>query len=73
MTLNTDTQANLIVWFATQFGFSIDAATALHNVQSLTDAQTLSELDDDDAVANVCKAVGKAVGQSVAEVAATKF
>ncbi len=33
----------------------------------------MSELDDDDAVANVCKAVGKDVGQSVAEIAATKL
>ncbi len=46
--------------------------TALHNVQALKDAQALSELDDD-AVANVCKAVGKDVGQSVAEIAATKL
>ena len=73
MAPNTDTRANLIAWFATQFGFSTDAATALHDVQLLTDAQTLSKLDDDDAVANVCKAVGKEVGQAVAEVAATKF
>ncbi len=33
----------------------------------------MSELDDDDAVANVCKAVGKDVGQSIAELAATKL
>ncbi len=39
----------------------------------LKDAQALSELDDDDAVANVCKAVGKNVGQSVAKIAATKL
>jgi hypothetical protein len=73
MAPNSDTRANLIAWFATQFGFSIDAATALHDVQSLKDAQALSELDDDDAVANVCKAVGKDLGTSVAELAATKL
>ncbi len=42
-------------------------------MQALKDAQALSELDDDDAVANVCKAVGKDVGQSVAEIAAIKL
>ncbi len=73
MTPNTDTRVNLITWFATQFGFSIDTATALHDVQVLTDAQALSELDDDDAVASVCKAVGKDLGASIAELAATKL
>ena len=73
MAPNTDTQVNIITWFATQFGFSIDAATALHDVQALNNAQAFSELDDDDAVANVCKAVAKDVGQSVAELAATKL
>ncbi len=33
----------------------------------------MSELDGDDAVANVCKAVSKDVGQSVAKIAATKL
>ncbi len=42
-------------------------------MQALKDAQALSELDDDDAVANVCKAVGKDVGQFVAKIAATKL
>jgi hypothetical protein len=73
MAPNTDTRVNIIAWFATQFGFSIDAATALYDVQALNDAQALSELDDDDAVANVCKAVGKDLGASVAELAATKL
>ncbi len=73
MAPNTDTRANLIAWFATQFGFSNDAATALHDVQALNDAQALPELDVDDAVANVCKAVGKDLGASIAELAATKL
>ena len=73
MAPNTDTQENIITWFTREFGFSRNAATALHNVQALKDAQALSKLDDDGAVANVCKAVGKDVGQSVAEFAATKL
>jgi hypothetical protein len=62
MAPNTDTQENIITWFTREFGFSCNAATALHDVQALKDAQALSKLDDDDAVANVCKAVGKNVG-----------
>jgi len=73
MALNTDIRANLIAWFTMEFSFSINAATALHNVQAHKDAQALSKLDDDDAVANVCKGVGKDVGQSVAKIAATKL
>jgi hypothetical protein len=73
MAPNTDTRANLIAWFTMEFGFSIATATALHDVQVLKDAQALSKLDDNDAVANICKAVGKDVGQSVAKLAATKL
>ncbi len=73
MVPNLDTRENIITWFTKEFGFSWNAATALHNVQALKDAQALSELDDDDAVANVCKAVGKDVGQSVAKIATTKL
>ncbi len=73
MAPNLDTQENLITWFTNEFGFTRNAATALHDVQALNNALALSELDDDDAVANVCKAVGKDVGQSVAEIAATKL
>jgi hypothetical protein len=61
MAPNTDTRENVITWFIREFGFSHNAETVLHNVQVLKDAQALSELDDDDAVANVCKAVGKDV------------
>ena len=73
MAPNTDTRENVITWFTREFGFSCNAATALHNVQALKDAQALSKLDVNDAVANVCKAVGKDVGQSVSELAATKL
>ncbi len=73
MAPNTDTRENVITGFTREFGFSRNAASALHNVQALKDAQALSKLDDDDAVANVCKAVGKDVGQSIAELAATKL
>ncbi len=41
-------------------------------MQVLKDAQALSELDND-GVANVCKLVGKDVGQSVAKITATKL
>ena len=73
MAPNSDTRANLITWFTSEFGFSLNAATALYDVQALKDALALSKLDDDDAVANVCKAVGKDVGQSIAKLAATKL
>ncbi len=62
MTPNTDTREKVITWFTREFGFSCNAATALHDVRALKDAQALSELDDDDAIANVCKAVSKDVG-----------
>jgi hypothetical protein len=73
MAPNSDTRENIITWFTKEFGFSRNAATALRHVQALKDAQALSELDDNDAVANVCKAVGKDVGQSVAKIAMTKL
>ncbi len=38
----------------------------------LKDAKTLSELDNDD-IANICKAVSKDTGQSVAKIAMTKL
>jgi hypothetical protein len=73
MAPNMDTRENIITWFTIEFGFTRDAAIALHDVQALKDAQALSDLDDDDAVANVCKAVDKDVSQSIAEIAATKL
>ncbi len=73
MAPNSDTRENLISWFTNEFGFTCNAATTLHDVQVLKDALALSKLDDNDAVANVCKAVGKYVGQSVVEIAATKL
>jgi hypothetical protein len=73
MAPNLDTRENIITWFTNEFGFSRNAAIALHDVQALKDAQALSELDDDDAIANVCKAVGKDIGQSIAKIAATKL
>ena len=48
-----DTRENVITWFTREFGFSRNAATVLHHVQVLKDAQALSKLDDDDAVASV--------------------
>jgi hypothetical protein len=72
MTRNSDTRDNFLLWFIQEFGFNANAVTALYNVQMLKDAKTLSELDND-AVANICKAVSKDTGQSVANVAATKL
>ncbi len=73
MAPNSDTRENLITWFTNEFGFTCNAAIALHDVQAFKDALALSELDDNDAIKNVCKAVGKDVGQSIAEIAATKI
>ncbi len=50
----------------------LNAVTALYKVQMLKDAKTLSGLDDD-AIANICKAVSKDTGQSVAKIATTKL
>ncbi len=72
MTRNSDTRDNFLLWFIQEFGFYANAATTLYDVQMLKDAKTLSELDND-AVANICKAVSKDTGQSVAEIAATKL
>jgi hypothetical protein len=71
MTRNSNTRENFLLWFIQEFGFNANAATALYDVKMLKDAITLSELDDD-AVANICKAVRKDTGQSVAKIAATK-
>jgi hypothetical protein len=72
MARDSNTQDNLLLWYIQEFGYNLNAATTLYDVQMLKDAKTLSELDDD-AVANICKAVSKDTGQSVAEIAATKL
>jgi hypothetical protein len=72
MARNSDTRENFLLWFIQEFGFNPNATTALYDVQMLKDAKTLSELDDD-AVANICKAVSKDTGQSVSKIAATKL
>ena len=72
MARDKDTQENFLLWYNQEFGFNANAATALYNVQMLQDAKTLSELDDD-AIANICKAVSKDTSQSVAKIAATKL
>jgi hypothetical protein len=72
MTRNSDTRKNVLIWFIQDFGFNANTVTTLYNVQMLKDAKTLSELDND-AVANICKAVSKDTGQSVAKIAATKL
>jgi hypothetical protein len=72
MTRNSNTRDNFLLWFIQEFGFISNAATALYNVQMLKDAKTVSELDND-AVANICKAVSKDTGQSVAKIAVIKL
>jgi hypothetical protein len=72
MARNSDTRDNFLLWYIQEFGFNPNAVTALYDVQMLKDAKTLSELDDD-AVANICKAVSKDTGQSVAKIVATKL
>jgi hypothetical protein len=72
MARDKDTRENFLLWYIQEFGLNANAVTALHDVQMLKDAKTLSELDDD-AIANICKAVSKNTGQSVAEIAATKL
>ncbi len=72
MARDSDTRDNFLLWYNQEFGFNLNAATALYNVQMLKDAKTLSKLDND-AVANICKSVSKDTGQSVAAIAATKL
>ncbi len=60
------------MWYNQKFGFNANAATTLYNVQMLQDGKTLSELDND-ASANMCKAISKDTGQSVAKIAVTKL
>jgi hypothetical protein len=72
MARNSNTRDNFLLWYIQEFGFNLNAATSLYNVQMLKDAKTLSELDND-TVADICKAVSKDTGQSVAKIAATKL
>jgi hypothetical protein len=72
MARNSNTQDNFLLWYIQEFGFNLNAMTTLYDVQMLKDAMTLSELDND-AIANICKAISKDTGQSVAEIATTKL
>jgi hypothetical protein len=72
MARDFDARDNFLLWFIQEFGSNLKSATALYDVQMLKDAKTLCELDDD-AIANICKAVSKDTGQSIAEIAATKL
>ncbi len=72
MAPNSDTRENFLTWFTKEFGFTCNAGTNLYDVQMIKDAQALSKLDND-GVVNVCKLVGKDIGQSVAKIAATKL
>jgi hypothetical protein len=72
MARDKDTCKNFIVWYKEEFGFTANAATTLHDVQMLKNASTLSELEND-AIANICKAISKDTVQSIAKVATTEF
>jgi hypothetical protein len=72
MARDSNTRDNFLLWYVQEFGFMLNAGTALNKVQMLKDTKTLSELDDN-TVANICKAVSKDTGQSVAKIATTKL
>jgi hypothetical protein len=72
MERDKDTHKNFVAWYREEFGFTANAPAALYDMQMLKTCLTLSELDDD-AIANICKAVSKDTGQSVAKVAATRL
>jgi hypothetical protein len=72
MTRDRDSRKNFIAWYKEEFDFTANAATALHNVQMLKDTSTLSELEND-AIANICKAISKDTGQSISEIATAKY
>jgi hypothetical protein len=44
MARDSNTQDNFLLWFSQEFGFNLNAATALYSVQMLKDAKTLSEM-----------------------------
>ena len=58
MARNSNTRDNFLLWYIQEFGFTLNVATTLYEVQMLKDAKTLSELDDD-TISNICKAVSK--------------
>jgi hypothetical protein len=72
MARDADICKNFIAWYIQEFSLNTNAMTALHDVQMLKDAKTLSELDDD-AIANICKVVSNNTSQSVAKIAASKL
>jgi hypothetical protein len=72
MACNKDTRMNFVAWYKGVFCFTASAAIALYDVQMLKDKETLSKLDNN-SVANICKAVSKDTGQTVAKLAATRL
>jgi hypothetical protein len=42
MARDSDTRDNFLLWYIQEFGFNLNAATALYKVQMLKDAKTLS-------------------------------
>jgi hypothetical protein len=72
MARDKDTHKNFLLWYIQEFGFNLNAVTALYDVQMLKETKTLSEIDND-AIANICKVVSKDTSQSVAKISATKL
>jgi hypothetical protein len=72
MARDKDTHENFIAWYKEEIGFTANATAVLYDMQMFKTCSTLSELDND-AVANICKAVSKDTSQSVAKVAATRL
>jgi hypothetical protein len=72
MARDKDTHKNVVAWYREEFGFTANAPTAIYDMQMLKTCLTLSELDNN-AIANICKAVSKDTGQSGAKVAATRL
>ncbi len=61
------------MWYKEEFGFIANATVALYEVQMFKTCSILSELDKEDAIANICKAFSKDTSQSVAKVATTRL
>ncbi len=66
------TPARILSCGIKQVWLTTNAPTAQYNVQMLQTCSILSELDNE-AIANICKAVGKDTGQSVVEIAVTRL
>jgi hypothetical protein len=65
MERDKDTRKKNVAWYREELGFTANAKTALYGMQMLKAFSTLSELDNN-AIANICKAISKDTSQSIA-------